>query len=623
MKKLLSLFISVFILASSVSVLSPAAYADDKTSFDEVSALSNYAAELPEKYDPRPLNLSSPVKDQYLNSNCWAHAAMATAEQNLLKQGLVTDPSSLKLSGEQFSYGLFNITNDPLNNTAGDLNWTSKGDNGYNQTGMQNMLIAFHLATWPGLVDLDVDYYQGREMALDYSNAKYKLKNAKFYYTPTIEEMKQAVMEYGAMYAAIPTEGLAWDTVYYYNSDTVVDHAVTIVGWDDSIPISSFSDVPANQPSRNGAWLVKNTWGDYRNDGGYVWVSYDHLVNSCIAFEFMLQDEYDNNYFYDRSCGLSDTGAFFSGDTTNDWTANIFEAQKATDTEAEYLKAVNVALSVDKNIGADCTIRIFTDVDETNPESGKLVHTQTEFFDRGGIYTIELDKAIELKKGQKFSVVSELNAREGGHCFTYLARKYSIKDFLAKEDTAPHQSFVKRDSSEWFDMDKNSVVNGHEGGATARLKAFTVTEPKAVQNYSVTALGGSIRVDNPPGLRFGFSLDKTQFTGNENIEDYGFVYSFTNTDDLTVDTPGVYKKQAANRIDHGDYLTYNLVFTKIPKASFNQQVSARAYVKVDGEYYYSDILVRSFNDVANAVLADDSIDQDVKNKINDLLNGGM
>ncbi len=615
MKRILSLLLSLLIVSSSL-VITPAVFAQEA----QVASQTQSVSSLPSKYDPRELNMASPVKDQYLHSNCWAHAAMATMEQNLLKQGLVTDPLSLKLSGEQFSYGLFNIKDDPLNNTAGDYNWSSKA---YNETGLNNTFVSFHLSTWPGLVDLDVDYYQGREMALDYSNAKYKVKNARFYYTPTVEEMKTAVFTYGAMYASIPTEGLNRDSHYYYNSSRLTNHAVTIVGWDDSISATKFSDQVDKQPSRDGAWLVKNTWGDYSNDGGYVWVSYDHKVETCVAFECMLQDEYDNNYFYDRSIGISDTGRYFDGDTTNDLTANIFEAKKSSDTEAEYLKAVNVAFAVDKNIGADCTIRVYTDVDETNPESGKLVHTQTEFFDRSGIYTIDLDKAIELKKGQKFSVVSELNAREGGTCFTYLATKYSLSDFFTSEDTAPHQSFVKRGSSEWFDMEKNSVVNGHEGGATARLKAFTVTEPKTAKDYSVDALGGSIRVDGTAGLRFGFSYDKAQFTENENVEECGFLYSYSQSEDLTVDAQNVLRKTADNSIDHGDHVTYNLVFTDIPMVSFDQIISARAYIKIDGKYYYSEVLHRSFAGVANAVLNDSSIGQNVKDKINVILREGM
>ncbi len=142
-------------------------------------------------------------------------------------------------------------------------------------------------------------------------------------------------------------------------------------------------------------------------------------------------------------------------------------------------------------------------------------------------------------------------------------------------------------------------------------------------SYSVDALGGSIRVNGTSGLRFGFSYDKTQLDGTENIEEYGFLYSLSQTDDLTFGASGVNRVIAKNRIDHGDYITYNLVFTNIPKSIFEQVLSARAYIKIDGEYYYSDILRRSFTGVANSVLADSEIEQTVKDRINKMLIEGM
>ncbi len=142
-------------------------------------------------------------------------------------------------------------------------------------------------------------------------------------------------------------------------------------------------------------------------------------------------------------------------------------------------------------------------------------------------------------------------------------------------------------------------------------------------SYSVDALGGSIRVDGTSGLRFGFSYDKTQLDGSEFIEECGFLYSFSQTDDLTFGASGVNKMVAKNMIDHGDYLTYNLVFTSIPKSAFDQVLSARAYIKINGEYYYSDILQRSFKGVANSVLTDSEIEQTIKDKINKILNDGM
>ena len=61
------------------------------------------------------------------------------------------------------------------------------------------------------------------------------------------------------------------------------------------------------------------------------------------------------------------------------------------------------------------------------------------------------------------------------------------------------------------------------------------------------------------------------------------------------------------------------MFTGVPKSAYDMDITARAYVKVDGMYFYSDTLTRSFNQVANAVLADEEIDQNTKDKLNDLL----
>ena len=62
------------------------------------------------------------------------------------------------------------------------------------------------------------------------------------------------------------------------------------------------------------------------------------------------------------------------------------------------------------------------------------------------------------------------------------------------------------------------------------------------------------------------------------------------------------------------------MFISIPKADYDKEVSARGYIKIGGEYFYSEVKTRSFIQVANAVLADDEIDESTKNSIRDLLN---
>ena len=150
---------------------------------------------------------------------------------------------------------------------------------------------------------------------------------------------------------------------------------------------------------------------------------------------------------------------------------------------------------------------------------------------------------------------------------------------------------------------------------------------ESIENPSnVTDLGRSIRITDA-GLRFGFSWNEIPEIENlaSDIE-YGFVYSLNPDAELkseNADGKTIYNMSAPNRIDHGDYKTFNLVFTDIPKAAYDKTIYARAYVCIDGMYFYSNIMGGSFNEVANLVLADDEIDQNTKNSIKNLLDSAM
>ncbi|HIW86352.1 MAG TPA: leucine-rich repeat protein [Candidatus Eubacterium faecipullorum] len=145
-------------------------------------------------------------------------------------------------------------------------------------------------------------------------------------------------------------------------------------------------------------------------------------------------------------------------------------------------------------------------------------------------------------------------------------------------------------------------------------------ESNGLEFIDVNAMGGSIRVTDA-GLRFGYSFYDTQ---KKEVEEYGFVYAAGEQDgnDLTVeqiDGESVLQLVAYNRLTHEDETTtFNLVFTDIPQASYDMEVTARAYVKIDGKYFYSDVTTRSFNQVANAVLADDEIDENTKDALRKL-----
>lgn len=148
-------------------------------------------------------------------------------------------------------------------------------------------------------------------------------------------------------------------------------------------------------------------------------------------------------------------------------------------------------------------------------------------------------------------------------------------------------------------------------------------------DVNVRANGRSIRVTNT-GLRFGFEWESIPEIEQlaSNIE-YGFVYHYNydnepfGSDKLTADNVGtdsIKQKTAVNLDDTNDGKTiFNLVFTNIPDKNHTTNISVRAYVCIDGMYFYSNTLNGSFSEVAGLVLADEEIDQNTKNAVNNLL----
>lgn len=147
--------------------------------------------------------------------------------------------------------------------------------------------------------------------------------------------------------------------------------------------------------------------------------------------------------------------------------------------------------------------------------------------------------------------------------------------------------------------------------------------------------GGQIRPrDN--GLRFGFEFNDNSIGFDfrkyaENI-DYGFVYTYESfeglndfqiNDSLRVNNNTKnHKRTADKRNIEGDVSYYNAVFTNIPKDHLDDKISARAYICIDGMYFYSPVVTRSYSSVANAVLNDSTVSEEIKKEIENSLKNG-
>lgn len=423
-----------------------------------------YRSALPTSYDDRKQHEVTSIKNQNPYGDCWAFSAMAAAETNLLKSGFVKDPKAIDLSELQFAYRFYNRLNDPLGNTAGDANHsTSNGKLDFLDNGGNNWTSAFALSQWISPTDEDNAPYTHDDttMLADIKKANayhptYVMKDAVFLPDDDITSIKQAILNYGSVSAGIAVEKMSVYAKYFYDGSKRFDHAVTIVGYDDTVSKIKFS----MKPKHDGAWIVKNSWGTHANDAGYFYLSYDQPVNAVVAYQYMAKDTYENNYFYDGSAALSEYTT--SGNMT---VANVFEVQKGTSVSPEYVEAVSLALS---GADTDYEVEVYTNLkDKQDPYSGsKALSTPVKGYRKyAGIYTIPLTHHVCVKPHTYYAVVVTCKNHYGDTTGLYVAENKDYGWINFTEQIQPGQSFLYI-NHDWHDM--------ANANACFRLKAFTI-----------------------------------------------------------------------------------------------------------------------------------------------------
>ncbi len=113
------------------------------------------------------------------------------------------------------------------------------------------------------------------------------------------QTMKNYLIQHGSMIGAIyyATKNINNSKYYYNPSKDVPNHAILIIGWDDTIPAESFKSSSGNVPSRNGAWIIKNSYGlPY-----YEYISYDDILICAMNYGYydIDTDVEDNVYVHD------------------------------------------------------------------------------------------------------------------------------------------------------------------------------------------------------------------------------------------------------------------------------------------------------------------------------------
>ena len=240
------------------------------------------------------------------------------------------------------------------------------------------------------------------------------------------------------------------------------NHAVTIVGWDDTFPAANFLE--DHQPPGPGAWIVKNSWDtDWGNDGYFYLSYYDMSLCYPQTFEYVKPEEKEPQSLEILEHDFMPS-EFVSATYYNDpvYTAGIFEME--TDSVLQYVSAMTGTL----NTEVTASVYLLNE-GAKGPADGVLMETVNGTYDYAGYHRMSLANNISLPKGSIIGIVvlQRIHTPEGvRYVFvntSSLGQKAIEKYAEAGEDTEdkpkryctgivnPGENFVSFKDGRWID----------------------------------------------------------------------------------------------------------------------------------------------------------------------------
>lgn len=335
--------------------------------FDGVNTNKNITV-LPASFDLRTTGALTSVKQQGSCGACWTFASLASLESRL----------------RMLTSSTYDLSENNIKECHG---FESAPCNGGNID-----MAAAYMARKTGPYLESSDPYSTTEQKICVAGLSEVAYIANVVYLPnTATVIKQALMDYGALYTNMRWEDAAYTTSNktYYFADTsaakTTNHAVTLVGWDDAKVTAGGT----------GAWIIKNSWGSSWAEGGYFYISYkDTKVNTQVGY-FPSKIDYKPNvklYDYDK---LGLVGSF-------GWDTDDYGLTKYVASRNEKLTRVGTFVA---DANTSVTIEVYDNYNATTKTlSTLLASIPVKTCTWPGYYTFDLTNAINLASGNDFYI---------------------------------------------------------------------------------------------------------------------------------------------------------------------------------------------------------------------------
>lgn len=486
MKKFLTLIVTLFIGISSVNAenitLELCEYSDEYKAWLNLSAKEKANVSMPNmckqeresglvgssnNYSMKRFTLQDEfilgVRDQGISDDCWAFSTLASIESNLLKNQINTDYLSvahLELMTQNSLYTPSFITFDRDFNGGGKLEYTAAyvlnnwGPITENELPFQTITNLIANTTTINQIDIT-----NKKSSIDVDNIFYLNNSQGMCSENSIETIKQYLVNYGALAASlyfdIKGEDYLKNAYYYYNGTNISNHAVTIVGWDDTIEVTDFK----NNSTRKGAWIVKNSYGTTNGDNGYYYVSYDdiNICTNVVGFYNTDLNVSDEVYYYDDL----GTNVFLESKSDVNYIANVFTKQN---TNTEKIDKVTFASNSE---GINYTVYYASNASLKNYEEiakGTTSHA--------GYISVIPNKNIYVT--DKFSIIVKYETDSETEDIIPIAMKgASTNSPYHNFEVTKGVSYFSTNGEKWLDL-------GSKAFAQASIRVYTSIEKQAI-----------------------------------------------------------------------------------------------------------------------------------------------
>jgi len=399
---------------SSPPSAAPSAVASSSTGAADAPPWES-AGPYPASFDLRAEGRVSAVRQQENYSTCWIQSAMASLESALLPER---------------AYDL--SENNLANHMASKLVFEGHGD---------NRLAAAYFTRWDGPVLERSDPYPRKGRSPEGLKPVLHVKDILFLPDRTgpldNDALKWAVSTVGGVSCAMAFDPARLDSRSWGYRSTArglfLDHYVTVIGWDDGFPARWF----LSEPPGDGAFLIKNSWGEDWGDHGYFWLSYyDANFGHDMAVFGAAADPDDHDAIYQHDpLGWSDSMGIGDAASETAWFAARYHAVGSGEVTAVGLY-VPVAASTFE-------VRVAASVDGIARAAAAAAGSSPI----GGYHTVDLTTPAPIVEGDDFVVAVRITAPG---CFDPVALERPSG--LIAPSSAPGQSYVSADGLRWTDV---------------------------------------------------------------------------------------------------------------------------------------------------------------------------